>query len=219
VYALDTLGDAGRSIQLAPIRDGSDGAAWLQEVLDGLGVPRAHLVGCSYGGWLAMHNAIHAPARTASLCLLDPTGFARPGVRFYGWMIASALAGLAPTGIRRQAARLIANGTLNETELLRLVRPAVAYVRGLPPDHVLTDDQLRTLTVPALLLLGARSSLHDPAAVRARADALMPNAHSEIVPGAGHALPMECPELTAARISAFAQRHRRNEPASDDRAL
>ncbi|MCW2948019.1 MAG: hypothetical protein JWR24_4736, partial [Actinoallomurus sp.] len=42
-----------------------------------------------------------------------------------------------------QAGRLIANGTLNETELLRLVRPAVSYVRALPPDHVLTDDQLR----------------------------------------------------------------------------
>jgi pimeloyl-ACP methyl ester carboxylesterase len=218
VYALDTLGDAGRSIQRAPIRDGNDGAAWLREVLEGLDVPRAHLVGCSYGGWLAMHHAIHAPARTASLCLLDPAGFARPGVRFYGWLLASALAGLAPAGIRRQAGRLIANGTLNETELLRLVRPAVAYVRGLPPDHVLTDDQLRALSAPVLLLLGARSSLHDPAAVRVRADALMPNAHSEIVPGAGHALPIERPELTATLISEFVQRHRTKEPASDDTA-
>ena len=105
VYALDTLGDAGRSIQRAPIRDGNDSAVWLQDVLDGLDVPRAHLVGCSYGGWLAMLHTIHAPARTASLCLLDPAGFARPGVRFYGWLLASALAGLAPARIRRQAAR------------------------------------------------------------------------------------------------------------------
>jgi pimeloyl-ACP methyl ester carboxylesterase len=208
VYALDTLGDAGRSIQRAPIRDGNDGAVWLREVLDGLGVPRAHLVGCSYGGWLAMLHAIHAPARTASLCLLDPAGFARPGVRFYGWLLASALAGLAPARIRRQAARLIANGTLNETELLRIIRPAVSYRRALPPDQVLTDDQLRALTAPALLLLGARSSLHNPAAVRDRAAALMPNAHSEIVPGTGHSLPVERPELTVTRITEFVQRVR-----------
>jgi pimeloyl-ACP methyl ester carboxylesterase len=213
VYALDTLGDAGRSIQRAPIRDGDDGAAWLREVLDGLGVPRAHLVGCSYGGWLAMHHAIHAPARTASLCLLDPAGFAKPGVRFYGWLLASALAGLAPERIRRQAGRLLANGTLGETELLRLVRPAVAYVRGLPPERVLTDGQLRAVTAPALLLLGARSSLHDPRAVQARAHALMPDVHSEIFAGAGHALPLERPEATAGRISEFVQRHRANEPA------
>jgi pimeloyl-ACP methyl ester carboxylesterase len=215
VYALDTLGDAGRSIQRAPIRDGIDGAAWLREVLEGLDISRAHLVGCSYGGWLAMHHAINAPARTASLCLLEPAGFARPGVRFYGWLLASALAGLA-AAIRRQAGRLLANGTLNETELLRVVRPAVSYVRALPPDHVLTDEQLRAVSAPALLLLGARSSLHDPAAVRARAEALMPDAHGEIVPGAGHALPVERPDLTAARISEFVQRHRTNPPASSD---
>jgi pimeloyl-ACP methyl ester carboxylesterase len=118
-------------------------------------------------------------------------------------------------GCRRAA---VPNGTLNETELLRLVRPAVGYVRGLPPDHVLTDDQLRALSAPVLLLLGARSSLHDPAAVRARAGALMPNAHSEIVPGAGHALPIERPELTATLISEFVQRHRTKESASDDTA-
>lgn len=97
---------------------------------------------------------------------------------------------------------------LNETELLRLIRPAVFYMRALLADHVLTDDQLRALTAPALLLLGARNSLHDPAAVRDRAEALMPNAHSEIVPGAGHALRVERPELTVARITEFVQRLR-----------
>jgi pimeloyl-ACP methyl ester carboxylesterase len=46
----------------------------------------------------------------------------------------------------------------------------------------------------------------------------MPNAHSEIVPGAGHALPIERPELTDTLISEFVQRHRTKESASDDTA-
>jgi pimeloyl-ACP methyl ester carboxylesterase len=124
VYAVDPVGEAGRSVQRAPIRDAGDCAAWLSELLDGLDLPCAHLAGCSYGGWLAMHFALHSPERTASLCLLDPAGFARPGARFYGWMFASAFAGLAPARIRRPLARLLANGTLNEPEMLGLIRSA-----------------------------------------------------------------------------------------------
>ncbi|MCO5999821.1 alpha/beta fold hydrolase [Actinoallomurus rhizosphaericola] len=204
VYTLDTVGEPGRSIQRAPIQNGRDGAAWLQETLTGLNVQRAHLVGCSYGGWLAIHHAISAPTRTATLCLIDPAGLAQPSARFFAWMFACGIAGLTPAHIRRHAARILGNGTLNETELLRVGRSAVAFVRRLPPAHVLSDDQLRAVTAPTLLLLGQHSTLHDPAKVRSRTQALIPDVHCEIVPGTGHALPMERPDLTAAWISEFA---------------
>ena len=208
VYAVDTIGEAGRSVQRAPVRDGRDGAAWLGELLDGLAVRRAHLVGCSYGGWLAMRHVISAPARTATLCLLDPAGFSRPGVRFFGWMFASAIAGLAPARLRHHAARVLRNGTLNEPELLRLALAAASFQRRLPPTDVLSDDQLRALSVPVLLLLGEHSTLHDPVAVTARAEALLPHVRHEIISGTGHALPLERPGLIAARISAFTGAHR-----------
>ncbi|MCO5993715.1 alpha/beta fold hydrolase [Actinoallomurus rhizosphaericola] len=211
VYTVDTVGEPGRSVQRAPIRDGQDGAAWLRETLTGLDVRRAHLVGCSYGGWLALHHAIEAPARTVTLCLLDPA-LGPPGAKFFAWMFACGVAGLAPADIRRHAARILSNGALNETELLRVGRSAMAFVRRLPPAHALSDDRLRALRVPTLLLLGQRSTLHDPAAVRSRAQTLIPDVHCEIIPGTGHSLPMERPALTAARISEFALRHRPDDP-------
>ncbi|HZE32876.1 MAG TPA: alpha/beta hydrolase [Actinoallomurus sp.] len=208
VYAVDTIGEAGRSVQQAPLRDGRDGSVWLCDLLDGLAVRRAHLVGCSYGGWLALHHAIGAPTRTATLCLLDPAGFSTPGVRFFGWMIASAIAGLAPARLRRHAARLLHNGTLNEDELLRLTLAGTSFRRRLPPTDVLSDDQLRALTLPVLLLLGEHSTLHDPAAVAARAEAFMPDVRHETISGSGHALPLERPGLIDARISEFTGAHR-----------
>ncbi|WP_280671007.1 MULTISPECIES: alpha/beta fold hydrolase [unclassified Kitasatospora] len=56
------------------------------------------------------------------------------------------------------------------------------------------------LRVPALFLLGARSAMHDSREVADRIGRLVPSARVEIVPGAGHALPTDKPELVADRI-------------------
>ncbi|MFJ6135371.1 alpha/beta fold hydrolase [Kitasatospora sp. NPDC092286] len=56
--------------------------AWLDAVLDGPGVTEADLCGHSYGTWIALEYALHAPARVGRPAPLDPAqcfaGF-RPG--------------------------------------------------------------------------------------------------------------------------------------------
>jgi pimeloyl-ACP methyl ester carboxylesterase len=47
---------------------------------------------------------------------------------------------------------------------------------------ILTDDELRTVGIPALLITGARSALLTPAEARTRGS-LMPHAEVAIVPG------------------------------------
>ena len=60
-------------------------------------------------------------------------------------------------------------------------RPDVAIVDvRLPPSF--TDDQLRAISGPALLITGASSSLLTPAEARARGS-LMPHAQVAVVPG------------------------------------
>ncbi|MGK5557561.1 alpha/beta fold hydrolase [Actinomadura kijaniata] len=200
VVAVDTVGEPGASVQTAPIGDGRDGAAWLEELLAALEVREAHVVGCSYGGWLALHHQIHHPGRTASLVLLDPAGFADPGWRFFTWAIAGGLAGLAPRPLRPPLARLVSNRTILETELMRMMRATMGFRRGLPAARVLTDEELRRVRVPCLFLLGARSALHDSRRVAERVRALVPGARVEIVPGAGHALPTDRPDLVTERV-------------------
>ncbi|MGW4919173.1 alpha/beta fold hydrolase [Streptomyces albidoflavus] len=206
VIAVDTVGEAGASTQTAPVADGRDGAAWLEEVLDGLEASAAHVVGCSYGGWLALNHQIHHPGRTATLTLLDPAGFADPGRRFYTWLIAGGLAGLAPRALRPRLARLVGNTAILDAELMRLGRAGVGFRRALPAARVLTDEELGRLTAPALFLLGERSTLHEAREVAARVGALVDTAEVEIVPGAGHALPTDQPALVAGRILEMAGR-------------
>jgi pimeloyl-ACP methyl ester carboxylesterase len=60
---------------------------------------------------------------------------------------------------------------------------------------VLTDDELRQIRVPTLLVIGQQEPLYDPNAAVERATRLMPNLRTELIPDAGHLLPMEQPEL------------------------
>ncbi|MFJ9529465.1 alpha/beta fold hydrolase [Streptomyces sp. SID5594] len=200
VIAVDTVGEPGASVQSAPMTGAEDGARWLEEVLAGLEATAAHLVGCSYGGWLALGHQMHHPGRTAALTLVEPAGFADPGRRFYAWLIAGGLAGMAPRALRPRLSRWVGNSAILETELMELGRASVGFRRVLPPARVFSDEELRRVRVPSLFLLGEQSSLHDARQVAERVGALMPAAEVEVVPGASHALPTDDPELVAARI-------------------
>jgi pimeloyl-ACP methyl ester carboxylesterase len=80
-YALDTIGDVGKSELADPDRyptKGRDYSAWLDDVFTALDVTTADMVAGSMGGWIAMSHAICAPDRLRRLVLLGPMGLA-PG--------------------------------------------------------------------------------------------------------------------------------------------
>jgi pimeloyl-ACP methyl ester carboxylesterase len=49
------------------------------DVMDALGLDRPHVVGASFGGWIAAELAVAAPHRIGSLVLLSPAGLRLPG--------------------------------------------------------------------------------------------------------------------------------------------
>lgn len=54
-----------------------------------------------------------------------------------------------------------------------------------------------------MVLLGARSPVHDSERAAARALALIPEVRVEVVPGAAHALPADQPDEVVALVSVF----------------
>jgi pimeloyl-ACP methyl ester carboxylesterase len=183
VYGIDLPGDANPSVPRAPLTTPAACAAWLDELLSKLGDRPAHLVGLSYGGWVAMNQAIRAPGRVASITLLDPAGLTRLDARFYWWLTISGLASLTPLPLRRRLARWLDAPAMLEPDLMTLMWAGIRGYRAEPKKTgVLTDDELRAITVPVLLITGARSALLTPAEARDRAS-LMPHAEVAIVPG------------------------------------
>lgn len=206
VYAIDTIDDPGGSVQTAPVTGSADAAAWLGQVVAGLALDRVHLVGHSYGGWLALNQAAHAPERLATVTVLDPGGLEKVRPAFYATVVGGALATLLPRRARPWAARVLANSAVVADP--RLTAPLMIAARSFGPRRTaarpFTDDELRSIRVPLLVLLGARSTLMHVDRAQGRVRALVADAAAETVPGTGHGLAMEKPEYVNARVLEFA---------------
>ncbi|NBE52547.1 alpha/beta fold hydrolase [Streptomyces boluensis] len=205
IYAPDLMGDFGRSVPGgAPLRGADDLTAWLDSLLDALGLEGARFCGHSYGAWIALKYALHAPHRVRRLALLDPTncfGSMRPGY------LAHALPSLLrPTAARVRAfhrwetgrdpehpawqAFLDSSATARRTKVVAMRRPEARDLRALDP--------------PTLVLLAENSRAHDVRRVAAEARRLLPDARVDILPGASHhSLPTEQPAALNRELTEF----------------
>jgi pimeloyl-ACP methyl ester carboxylesterase len=204
VYAVDTPGDPGRSVQREPIHQPERAAQWLDETLDGLGLDRVHLVGTSYGGWLALNQAHRGPDRLASVTLLDPGGLEKVGLRFFVWIFAGLFATFAPRALRPRLAAWLDQPVLVMPELRTMIRTAVrAYRIRRPAPLPLSEAELTTIRTPLYLVLGKRSLLLHPERQRERVPRLIPGARAEIVTGTGHGPQIDHAEDVNRRMLAF----------------
>jgi pyruvate dehydrogenase E2 component (dihydrolipoamide acetyltransferase) len=206
VYALDLPGhgtsakDVGEG-SLSVLADAVTG------VLDALGAERAHLVGHSMGGAVALAAAARDPARIASLTLIAPSGFG-PEIN------AGYLRGFADAQTRRELKAVI--GQLFDDEGLvtrQLVDDLLAYKRLDGVDealHALADTLLdgeaqRGDSAASLAAIGGAAPV---TVIWGRADRIIPAAQAEsvagavrhLIDGAGHMPQMERPAEVQAAI-------------------
>jgi len=78
-YAVDTIGDAGRSVLDNITRYPGDGEALAElyvEIMDNPGIQKACLIGASQGGFIATNLALYKqPERVEKLILCGPMGY------------------------------------------------------------------------------------------------------------------------------------------------
>jgi pimeloyl-ACP methyl ester carboxylesterase len=205
VHAVDLVGEPGRSVPAGRrVRTAGDLCAWLDALLDGLGVTATALGGHSYGGWIALRYALHAGGRIPTLALIDPS------VCFAGYRPAY-LARALPLLLRPTPARVAA---LHDWETRgaavdpgwRRLRDLTASVPAARPVRVRrpTPDELRRLTARTLVVLAADSRVHDSRAVAGSVARLLPAARITILPGASHhSLPQVPAEPLVAALTDF----------------
>jgi non-heme chloroperoxidase len=183
------------------------------ELLDGLGISAAHVVGMSMGGMIGQVLAASHPDRVLSLTSL----FSTTGARSVGQPAARMLLRMMrPPPRTRAAARARYLGTLRliggtghpiDAEALGRYAEA-AWDRGAPNPHegvarqimaiLKSGDrtaQLRGIAAPTLVVHGDRDPMVHPSGGAATAEAI-PGARRVVIPGMGHDLaPSVVPEL------------------------
>jgi pimeloyl-ACP methyl ester carboxylesterase len=188
VYAVDLIGEPGLSAPSRPPLDSDAHARWLEEVLDGLGLTGAAVVGMSLGGWLALDLATRRPERVRRLGLLCPGGLGRQ--RTERILLGMALRAFGPWGRRRSVQAMTglpADGA--GSAALESVERTFAHFRprteGLPR---FSDGALEALTMPVLAIVGERDAMFDSRQSARRLRASVPHATVTVLPGVGHAV-------------------------------
>ena len=166
----------------------------------------AHVVGLSYGAWLALNQACRAPERLASVVAVDPPGaIGRAKLTFLVKIMPDSVLALAKseTALHRLLRRLN-NGTPVTQPLLDLsVAGLRTFVAKQPYPKRMTDDDLRKIATPTLLLFCADSPVNHARRAAARSLDVISGAAAEVVPDSGHMLPVEHPELFTDRVLRF----------------
>lgn len=204
VYAVDIIGQVGKSLPSQRIRTRHEMAGWLSALMDGLGVARASLIGASYGGFLAMNQAILAPERVDRVALIGPAAtFIRLPLKFYYAML---IKGPLRRLFRRKApARLSAGwklspggfGGLMAAALMESSRPNLA------PAIVFGKEALRRVQAPALMLIGEKEMLYPAHAALKKAQHKMPQLSGAVIPGADHLAALSAPDEVNRQLLKF----------------
>lgn len=193
----------------------------LVALLDRLGIERVAVAGYSMGGRLALSVALRHPGRVAALVLVGASpGLADPAERAARAKADAALAdsieqgGIEAFSRAWEANPLFATQAAMDPALreamraqrlsqdpARLAGALRAFGTGeQPPVH----EALAGLAMPVLAMAGALDAKF--AAIATGMAARIPGAALAIVPGAGHAVPLERAEDCAAEIDTFLRR-------------
>lgn len=186
VYAIDLIGEPGKSASTRPDMKGPQHTEWLEDVFEALHVSTVTLLGCSLGSWMAMKFATAHPERVEKLVLECPSGVAPAKLSFL--FKAVPLSWLGEWGLKR----------VNRLVYGKQPIPAEAEAFGLlimkhfqprfNPIPLFSDEELRRLTMPTLLLAGKQDVLLPSAKTAARLRQLLPNLQAQMFPEVGHAV-------------------------------
>jgi pimeloyl-ACP methyl ester carboxylesterase len=207
VYAVDILGEPGKTRQTRLLRDRADCASWVSAVLDGLGLDWVRLAGWSFGGWLTLNFVLAAPERVEQAVLLAPFASLAPySVPVLLFLKVGPYLPRGPSG--RLTLRLMAPGFEFNEEFVRQFALGGRCFRYANPRRSVfprpyADEELAAVSVPMLLLVGDREQTFDPRRALANATRLVPQIETELLAGAGHLLAMDSAQQVNQRMLRF----------------
>lgn len=193
----------------------------VRDVLDTLGIERAHIEGQSLGGWVAMLFALQHPRRVSRLIVTTPMGYRPEG---YAEPDPAPLreANLAvlrePTyeNVKKRLERIVFDPKVIEDESVRVRQrfysdPAVNavqrelmthYLGGEGPKcHVITDSLAKKISVPTLVYWGDQNFV--PPAVGERLARQIPLGRFFSAPNCGHWAQFESSEAHNREVARF----------------
>jgi pimeloyl-ACP methyl ester carboxylesterase len=186
----------------------SDLALHYLDLLDEIGLERVHLVGASFGGWIAAEMATLASHRLQSLVLIDPVGIKVDGW-IYPFLFGMDIPDLVATLFHDPAAAMaLVPRDQSVDTLIELYRERTALARVSWNPYLynpLLRRRLGRIRARTLLCWGEHDRLASLACA-ATWQREIPGAELRLFDRSGHLPHLEEPEATAAAILEFTNR-------------
>ena len=215
-YAVDVIGDLNKSILTRLLRRRQDFVDWMVDLFNGLQIESAYMVGNSGGGYLTLNTALYLPERVKKVVLISPAAtFVQIWALYWHHLI--PLAFIAPMirsdRLVRKAYEWIWQGFPMDECYAQL--RAIAQTAGYPrysvtrnrgvrvAPVVFSDEELRKIQNPALLLIGDHEVIYKPERVIQRATRLVADLKAEIIPNANHVAEYTAPDVVNEKILKF----------------
>jgi pimeloyl-ACP methyl ester carboxylesterase len=166
----------------------------LDALLDRLAVTGpVHLVGNSFGGTVAFGYALLRPERVATVTVIE----SEPATAVWAGRMTGVLDRFRYEMVRDETAALHWISTNQGAQVGRLAKSAGRLVRtttlarDVPAGEAVTEERIRSLSCPVLVVYGAESAL---AAEAPRMEALLPRCRTVVLPGHEHSVLVEAPD-------------------------
>ena len=211
-YAPDNIYDFGLSVFTKRLKTPDDFVDWLDELFDALRLgDHIKLVGQSYGGWIAGQYLIRHPDRLDKVVLLAPAMTIEPFQ--FGFMTHGLLGALPFRRFSRNMMFWLLGDMARKDEAgRRLLEDYADHIylsqkyfkpKSLVRPTLLTDEELKGIKVPTLVMVGENEKIFSAAKALARLKRVAPQIRTELVPGAGHDLTVAQAELVNRKILEF----------------
>ena len=204
IFAIDTIGDFGKSECSKPISSAEDIDIWLNEILDALNLEETFLIGHSMGGWISLQFSLNSK-RIKKLVLLAPVmSFAPLNWKFpiklfpalwfrnsffirnlYNWMYAK---------------QNVPNETLYNQFFIGYKYGKI-NLRVVP--KVFNKEELERLQPETLVLIGEQEVVYSSTKKAIDHAAAIPKITAVLIPNCSHCLPAEQNEIVNHLVSEF----------------
>ena len=209
-YVIDVIGGMGKSAPSRPSKKGRAYGQWAAEVLEGLELKRASMIGASQGGWLIAKLANVAPEAIESATLMSSAGFLPLSLIQVFRMLPRVLFKPPAEAAREMLAIISAPDVPPDPFFLELLELMLRYFRSEAAVPAMSDKEIGKLTAPTYLLMGQYETAMNPYKVIERGVGLLPNVvMAEIVPGVGHSMIHRQPDWVISRVLNFLERYAR----------
>lgn len=186
VFSVDIMGDAGNSEENRLNQRTDEFENWLKEVMSGLSLERAILIGNSLGAWISLKFAAAHPEKVAKLVLIAPSGIAPTSPSFVIKTILYLLMG--EKGRKAITKMIFGNDEIPQEvmDFTSLIGENFNPLTGAMP--ALTDDRMRKLTMPLLFIAGENDTLTNARKAAKRLKGILPGTEIHIIKNNSHVI-------------------------------